>query len=445
MLRVFTDIDLARSTLLRRAPAEAADLPPAVRDRLDAALGRTLAAGDAVAEIVRRVRHHGDAAIRELTRDLDGAEPEALEVGPDAIRAAYGLVSPALIDAIRFAAERIRAFHAMQVPRTWLHYDAGGAVGQLMRPLQRVGVYSPRGASGYPSTILMEVVPARVAGVEQVVLCAPPTSGSLPSPATLVAADVAGVDRVFAIGGAQAIAAMAYGTETVPRVDKVLGPGNVFVALAKKLVSGDVAIDQLAGPTETLLIADDTADPGAVAADLLAQAEHDPMASALLLTTSAELAGRVVAEIEARLPRLSRGRIAAESLRRNGGAVVVPDLQVALDLANEYAPEHLCLLTRDPWALVGRVRNAGGVFVGALSLEAVGDYTAGPSHIMPTGGTARFSSPLNVWDFIKITSVFALSPEQIRAVGPAAIEIAEAEGFTAHAEAVRHRLIGGER
>jgi histidinol dehydrogenase len=444
MLRILHGAESGRNGLLNRAQSEQAPLPDAVRERLTKALGGDLSPGSAVAEIIRRVRAGGDAALRQLTRDLDGAEPDAIEVEQQLVKAAYASVDPALVDALRFAAARIQDFHQMQLPRTWMQYESGGAIGQIIRPLERVGLYSPRGSAGYPSTILMSAVPARVAGVEEVVLCAPPVSGNLPSASTLVAADIAGVSRVFAIGGAQAIAAMAYGTETIPRVDKVLGPGNVFVALAKKQVSGDVAIDQIAGPTETLIIADDSADAGAVAADLLAQSEHDPMASALLITTSLDLAARVSAEIDSRLPKLSRGVIAAESLRRNGGAVVVPDLTTAITLANEYAPEHLCLLCRDPWSLVGKVRNAGGVFVGEQSLEAIGDYTAGPSHIMPTGGTARFSSPLNAWDFLKITSLFALSPEKAREIGPAGVAIAEAEGFTAHAEAIRHRLRGGQ-
>jgi histidinol dehydrogenase len=289
----------------------------------------------------------------------------------------------------------------------------------------------------------MQAIPAKVAGVREVVIAAAPITGGLPSPTTLVAADVAGVDRVFRIGGAQAIAALAYGTESVPRVDKVLGPGGLFVTLAKRLVSADVSIDQLAGPTETVIVADDSADPAAAAADMLAQSEHAPLASAILIAIGRAVAEAVQAEIERQLPLLSRGAIARESLERNGGAVVAPDLGTALALANEYAPEHLCLLIRDPWSAVPLVQNAGGVFVGEESLEAVGDYTAGPSHVMPTGGTARFASPGNVWDFLKITSLFALSRAQVQRIGPAAVEIAEAEGFTAHAAAIRLRLSRG--
>ncbi|MBI2938830.1 MAG: histidinol dehydrogenase, partial [Chloroflexi bacterium] len=263
------------------------------------------------------------------------------------------------------------------------------------------------------------------------------------APITLAAAAVAGVDRVFRVGGAQAIAALAYGTESVPRVDKIVGPGNIFATLAKKQVFGDVGIDQLAGPTETMIVADDTARAPAVAADLLAQAEHDTLASAILITTSARLAAEVADAIERQLAGLDRRGIAAESLARNGGAVIVPDLKTALGLANEYAPEHLCLMVADGWAAAAEIQHAGGIFIGEQSLEALGDYTAGPSHIMPTGGTARFSSPLSVLDFVKITSLFALSAEQLRAIGASASTLAEAEGLTGHAAAVRLRLQEG--
>ena len=465
MLRIVEDLAEARRTVLRRQPPGAVELPAADRERIARVFGEPLSAEGVVARIVGRVRAEGDRALRDLTRQLDGVELEALEVPRSAIEAAYEQVSPSLVDALRLAAERIRAFHTKQVPRSWLDFEEGGALGQIIRPLERVGIFSPRGAAGYPSTVLMQAVPAKVAGVREVIVAAAPispapispapispasgasgsgASGSgwkdLPSPTTLVAADVSGVDRVFRIGGAQAIAALAYGTESVPRVDKVLGPGGLFVTLAKRLVSADVAIDQLAGPTETVVVADESANPAAAAADLLAQAEHAPLASPILIATSRAVAEAVQAEVELQIPSLSRGAIARESLDRNGGAVVAPGLEAALQLANEYAPEHLCLLVRDPWAAVGLVRNAGGVFVGEESLEAVGDYTAGPSHVMPTSGTARFASPGNVWDFLKITSLFAMSRQQVRQIAPAAIEIAEAEGFTAHAAAIRLRL-----
>jgi histidinol dehydrogenase len=285
----------------------------------------------------------------------------------------------------------------------------------------------------------MAAIPARVAGVPEVVVTTPPREGEL-NDAILAAAYIAGVREVYALGGAQAIAALAYGTESVPRVDKILGPGNLFVILAKRRVFGVVDIDQLPGPTETLLIADESANPAYVAADLLAQAEHDPLATALLITTSADLALQVQGELERQVGALSRKETILSSLTNRGGIVVVDRLDEALELANEYAPEHLCLLTADPWSLVGRVENAGGVFVGEWSSEALGDYVVGPSHIMPTGQTARFSSPLNVGDFLKITSVFGLAPSTARELGAAAIAIAEVEGLTAHAQAVRMRL-----
>ena len=440
MLRIVEDLVEARRTVLRRRPPEAVELPAADRDRIAQVFGEPLTAEGAVARIVGRVRVEGDRALRDLTRQLDGVDVDDLEVPRSAIEAAYDQISPELVDALGLAADRIRAFHSKQIPRSWLDFEEGGALGQIIRPLERAGIFSPRGAAGYPSTVLMQAVPAKVAGVREVVVAAAPISGGLPSPTTLVAADIAGVDRVFRIGGAQAIAALAYGTESVPRVDKVLGPGGLFVTLAKRLVSVDVAIDQLAGPTETVIVADESADPAAAAADMLAQAEHAPLATAILIATNRAVAEAVQAEIERQLPHLSRGAIARESLQRNGAAIVAPNLGAAIELANEYAPEHLCLLVRDPWSVVGLVRNAGGVFVGEESLEAVGDYTAGPSHVMPTSGTARFASPGNVWDFLKVTSLFAMSREQVRRIAPAAIEIAEAEGFTAHAAAIRLRL-----
>jgi histidinol dehydrogenase len=314
-----------------------------------------------------------------------------------------------------------------------------------------VGIYAPNGRAPYPSSLLMAAIPARVAGVPDVVVATPPRDGAL-NDTILAAAHIAGVREVYALGGAQAIAALAYGSASVRRVDKIMGPGNIFVVLAKRRVYGQVDIDQLPGPTETLIIADEGANPAYTAADMLAQAEHDPLASAILLTTSAELAERVKrALVEAlhpadQVPGTSESArhlatsTALTSLRTRGGIVVVEDLDAAMALANEYAPEHLCLLTADPWSLVGKVRNAGGVFVGEHSSEALGDYVVGPSHIMPTGQTARFSSPVNVWDFIKITSVFAVGANTARELSPAAILLAEKEGLDAHARAIRVRL-----
>jgi histidinol dehydrogenase len=315
-----------------------------------------------------------------------------------------------------------------------------GTLGQIVRPLARVGLYAPGGRNAYPSSLLMAAIPARVAGVGEVIVCTPPRRDGTLNPSILAVADLCGVDRVFRVGGAQAIGALAYGTASVPRVDKILGPGNIFVTLAKRQVFGVVAIDQLAGPTETLVIADDSAAPATVAADLLAQAEHDPMAGAILLTPSRALAAAVAAEIERQIAGLGRRAIAAEAIATRGGAVITASIEEALALSNEYAPEHLCLLVADPWRYLDRVVNAGGVFLGDDSFEVMGDYIAGPSHIMPTGGAARFSSPLHVGEFLKITSVIALNRDGLDRLGPAAARLARAEGLTAHAAAVDARL-----
>jgi histidinol dehydrogenase len=344
---------------------------------------------------------------------------------------------------MRRAAERIAAFHRRQLRSSWMHFEGESVLGQLVRPLERVGVYAPGGRAVYPSTLLMLAVPARVAGVGEVVVASPPRPDGRAAAAILVAAGIAGVDRVYKIGGAQAIAALALGTPSVTRVDKVVGPGNLFVALAKRRLFGEVGIDQVAGPTETLLIADDGANPAAVAADLLAQAEHDPMASPILLTTSLRLALAAAAEVEHQLETLPTRAVAAASLATNGGAVVVESVSEALALANDYAPEHLCLLVADPWRYLPEVRNAGGVFLGERSPETMGDYVAGPSHVMPTSGTARFTSAGNTDDYLKVTNLVALGEGDFAALAADAITLAEAEGLHAHAAAIRARMQKG--
>jgi histidinol dehydrogenase len=311
-------------------------------------------------------------------------------------------------------------------------------MGFVARPLQRVGIYVPGGKAAYPSTVLMTAIPARSAGVDEVVMTTPPAADGTVPAATLAAADIAGVDRVFKIGGAQAIAALAFGTESVPKVDKVCGPGNIFVTIAKKQVYGAVAIDGLHGPTETVVLADETADPAHCASDLLAQAEHDEMASAILITDSADMAERIAVEVDRQLADLERRDIARQSLERNGAIVVLPGIDEALDLANELAPEHLCVATKDARARLGQIRNAGGIFIDTP--EALGDYTAGPSHVMPTGGTARFSSPLSVLDFLKISILVDAGEKALEDLGPAAATIARAEGLTAHARSIEKRL-----
>lgn len=442
-VRIVYGASEARRTLLQRHPLDEYEATPELQASIKRLFGESLTPDQVVARIVGEVRAHGDRAVREYSRRLDGCSLCALRIPQERIELAWQRTPVALQHALELAAERIEAFHRRQAYTSWMHWDEdGGALGQIVRPLQRVGLYAPNGRAPYPSSLLMAAIPARVAGVAQVVVATPPRDGEL-SDTILAAARVAGVREAYAMGGAQAIAALAYGTETVPRVDKVIGPGNIFVVLAKRRVFGVVDIDQLPGPTETLVVADATANPGLVAADMLAQAEHDPMASALLITTSEPLALAVRAEIVRRSAALGRSEIIEAALNARGGIAIVATLDEALQLANEYAPEHLCLQVQDPWPWVGRVSNAGGVFVGELSSEALGDYVVGPSHIMPTGRTARFSSPLNVNDFVKITSVFAVGAATARAISPAAVTIAEAEGLTAHAQAIRGRLQAG--
>ncbi len=439
LLRIISDVELARQTVLRRRPAEDTTLPELVRNRIRDVFGAELDAEAVVREIIRAVRAEGDAALRRFSIDFDRQATETFEVAPAAIERAWRETPEATRQALDTAASRIRRFHERAMPRSWVEFDGDSTFGQIFRPIARVGVYAPGGRAVYPSTVLMTAVPARVAGVSEIFLATPPGPSGLPHQAILAAAYAAGVDRVFQIGGAQAIAALAYGTESVPTVDKIVGPGNLFVAVAKRQVYGVVGIDQIAGPTETLLIADDGASPAALAADLLAQAEHDPLATALLLVDSVGIAAATAEALERQVSELPRREIVAESLRTRGAAVVVPDLATAIELANEFGPEHLCLMVRDAWSYLPRVRNAGGVFIGERSIEAIGDYTAGPSHVMPTGGTARFSSPLGVLDFLKTMSLFDVAPETFQRIGPAAVILAEAEGLGGHAAAIRLR------
>jgi histidinol dehydrogenase len=440
LLRVITDPDQARSGLLARRSWDQVEITPALQASIERVFGASLTPDQAVARILQDVREQGDRALFRYARRIEGAELETLRVSEEEMEEAWAASAPSLRQALETAADRVRAFHERQQRQSWIEWDAdGGALGQMIRPLERVGLYAPGGRTPYPSSLLMAAVPARVAGVREIVVTSPPDEHGRAAGAILVAARVAGVDAVYKVGGAQAIAALAYGTESIPRVDKIGGPGSLFVVLAKRRVFGQVAIDGLPGPTETMLIADGSADPALVAADLLAQAEHDVLASPICLTPSTELAQRVQIEVARQIEELSRSEIIAQSLHNQGGIVVTADLSEAVALANEYAPEHLCLLVRDPWAWVGRIQNAGGIFVGERSSEALGDYVVGPSHIMPTGGTARFASPANVWDYVKITSIFASADAIVRRIAPAAIAIAEAEGLTAHAAAIRRR------
>ena len=423
--------------ILRRVPIDELETDAGVAARTESVFGVALSPEAFVERVRTEVRARGDQGIRDIAWRLGEGFDGALETTREEIAAAYRAVSPELVTDLRAAAARIEAFHRLQPKGSWIDYDEG--LGQIVRPLERVGLYAPAGRGAYPSTVLMTAIPARVAGVREVVMCTAARDG-VQRPEMLVAADIAGVHRIFKVGGAQAICAMAYGTESVPRVDKVLGPGNLFVVLAKRRVYGAVDIDQLPGPTETLVVADESADAAEVAADLLAQAEHDPLATSILITTDADLAHQVAGAVEAQLRTLPTGDVARTSLSSRGGAVIARDVPSALAIANEFAPEHLCLLVRDPWSWVGEVHHAGGVFVGANSPEAAGDYVAGPSHVMPTGRTARFASPLSVADFIKIVSVIGLSSRRLAEIGPIAARLARAEGFEAHARAVEVRL-----
>jgi histidinol dehydrogenase len=438
--RLVDDLVEARRLLTRRHGFEETELSPRMQDGVRRVFGEDLTADQVVARIIGDVRVEGDVALRRYAEAFDGAAPESFEVPRAQWRSALAALDAELQDALSLAAGQIAAFHRKQLRTSWLDYSDEGALGQIVRPLDRVGVYTPGGIAVYPSSLLMTAIPARVAGVSEIIVCSPAGPNGEVSPLILAAAEVAEVDRLFAIGGAQAIAAMAYGTESIPHVDKILGPGNIFVVLAKRRLYGVVDIDQLPGPTETLVVADGTADPELVVADLLAQAEHDPMASAILITTSRDLADAVFAELPRQLSTLERAEIARQSLKTNGLVVLVPDVATGIELANAYAPEHLCLLVHDPWSAVPLVRHAGGIFVGESSPEALGDYTAGPSHVMPTGGTARFSSPIHVGEFTKVISVAAANSRALRRLGPATATLARAEGLTAHARAIERRL-----
>jgi histidinol dehydrogenase len=439
-IKTVSDIDEARRRLTRRRGFEETQLSDRMKAGIERVFGSPLTAHQVVDRILEDVREQGDEAVRTYTTAFDGKAPEQFEVPHDEWQAAANAIDQDLLDALKVSAERIRAFHEKQLRTTWVDFSDGGALGQLIRPLERIGIYTPGGTALYPSTLLMTAVPARVAGVSEIIVCSPPGPDGSVSPLILAAALVAGVDRVFQVGGAQAIGAMAFGTESIPHVDKIYGPGNIFVVLAKQRVYGIVAIDQLPGPTETLLVADDSADPVITAADMLAQAEHDAMASAILITTSERLAAAVRAELESQSATLPRCEIIRESLATNGLIAIVPEIAIAIDLANTYAPEHLCLLIADPWSALPLVKHAGGVFLGEHSPEALGDYTAGPSHVMPTGGTARFSSPIHVQEFTKVISIAGVTRATLEQLAPATMRIARAERLEGHAQAIEKRV-----
>lgn len=393
-----------------------------------------------VADILADVKENGDTAVKAYCAKFDKAELTSLEVTPEEIQEAISQVEPEFLDILREAAENIRSFHSRQVRNSFVIADKPGIVlGQKITPIEKVGVYVPGGTAAYPSTVLMDTIPAKIAGCPQLVMVTPPGRDGKVNPAILAAASIAGVNRIFKVGGAQAIAALAYGTESIPRVDKIVGPGNAFVAEAKKQVFGRVSIDMIAGPSEILVIADGKSNPVHVAADLLSQAEHDKLASAVLVTDSEELAQAVQAELERQLPLLPRQEIARASIENNGKIIVAETLMAGIEIANEIAPEHLELQVDDPFSYLDAIQNAGSIFLGRSCPEALGDYFAGPNHTLPTSGTARFSNPLSVDDFVKKSQFSYYTPEALAKAADKIAAFAEKEGLRAHGRSVTIR------
>lgn len=396
-----------------------------------------------VNDIIANIKANGDKALFEYTKKFDkfDVNKDNVLVTEDEIKEAYNQVDADLIRVIKKSAERIGAFHEKQKMNSWLEPSKNGEMlGQLIRPLQRVGVYVPGGKAAYPSSVLMNIIPAKVAGVEEIVMTTPPSAEGKISPTTIVAADIAGVHKIYKAGGAQAVAALAFGTESIPKVDKIVGPGNIFVALAKRSVYGYVNIDSVAGPSEILILADESANPEFVAADLLSQAEHDELASAVLITDCKELAEKVQIEAENQTNRMERKEIIKKSQDNYGAIIVVDNFDEACDLCNQIAPEHLEISTKEPFSLLPKIQNAGAIFLGHYTPEPLGDYMAGPNHVLPTGGTARFFSPLSIDDYIKKSSIISFSKEAMQELGPDVVKFAEAEGLTAHANSIKVRL-----
>ncbi len=431
----------AKNSILRREGSLEPEVPPALQASLNKLFGEGATPETAVTTILRDVRQRGDAALHHWTETLDGVRVASLQVSKSEIAAAIDRIPTDLKEALELAASRIRDFHQRQPLPNWQTSEMGGLVGQRVTPIQRVGVYVPGGTAPLPSSLLMSVIPAQVAGVPQIVVATPPGRGDGRIPdVILAAAAIAGIDTIYTLGGAQAVAALAFGTESVPRVDKIVGPGNLFTTLAKRQVYGIVGIDGLYGPTETVVVADETADPAWVAADMLAQAEHDVLATAILFTPSRTLAEGVQVEIARQMETLNRSDIIAISLANQGGIVLTADLDEACQLASDFAAEHTCIATANPAAYVDKIHNAGGLFIGERSFEVLGDYVAGPSHVMPTNGTARFASPLNVMDFVKISSILQLDDATSARLSVAAARIAQAEALDGHANAASKRI-----
>jgi histidinol dehydrogenase len=434
-MKIYT-IEEAKQTILKRKALHRIEYSPLTIQRTEDFFVKGVTPPQAVEIILRSVEEEGDRAIRKWSKKLDRYDGGEIIIPKSKLKKAWDRLDPDLQEAMQDAASRIRSFHELQPVNDWSSAELGGKLGQRFTPIERIGVYVPGGTAPLPSSLLMSVIPAQVAGVKQISIATPPE----PAQSILAAAYLCGTDAIYQVGGAQAVAALAFGTETIAQVDKIVGAGNLFVTLAKQQLFGVVGLDGLAGPTETMVIADKFANPSWVAADLLAQAEHDVQASAILLTTDQDLADAVAEEVARQMEILSRKEIILASIENAGGIVLVNSLDQAAKLANAYGAEHLCLSVQDPEDLMSKINNAGGFFLGDHSFEVLGDYVAGPSHVMPTGGTARFASPLNVLDFVKLSSVIGLDQRSAAQLSKTAIKLAELEMLTAHAAAARARL-----
>ena len=396
---------------------------------------------ETVENILKDVKKRGDKALFEYTKKFDKVDLKTLEVSEEEIQKAFDTIDKELLEVIKYSHDNIKLFHEKQVRNNFIvKKENGVSLGQIINPIEKVGLYVPGGTAAYPSTVLMNAVPAKIAGCKEIIMVTPPTSDGTILPSLLVAAKIAGVDRIFKVGGAQSIAALSYGTESIPKVYKIVGPGNIYVAMAKKMVYGEVSIDMIAGPSEVLIIADDSANPVHVAADLLSQAEHDKLAASILVTNSKELAKNVAEQLEIQLKELEREEIARNSIENQGRIIITKTIDEAIKISNEIAPEHLELAVSNPFELLTRVKNAGSIFMGHNTPEPLGDYLAGPNHTLPTSGTAKFSSPLSVDDFIKKSSFIYYSKEGLEEVKDKVIKFAESEGLTAHARSVSKRF-----
>ena len=433
-------LEEAQNRIFKRKSIIDTPLPPHVNKRIIEIFGHSLTPQEVVIRIIKDIKEDGDNALIEWTKKLDNVDiSDAIEVDFDQMEAALNSIDEKIKEALIESRDRILKFHRKQPISSWITNDLGGNLGQLINPISRVGIYVPGGSAPLPSTIIHSACPAIIAGVNEIVIVSPPPI----SPIILATCNLIhqlNINiKVLRIGGAQAIAALAYGTQTVPNVNKIVGPGNIFVSLAKREVFGIVGIDNIAGPTEALILADDTANPELIAFDLLAQAEHDFLSIPILITTDQNIANRVKDSIEKQLQELSRAEIAQYAIENNGGIVLIPNIKEAILIINEFAPEHLSVLVKDPWEILSKINNSGGIFLGEYSCEVIGDYIAGPSHVMPTGGSAKFSSPLSVLDFVKITSLIALDKKTVHSIAPLAELIANIEQLTAHSKAARRR------